>query len=264
MVNTRSEEADLYILTEYNTSAGEVIIIHHLSVDACPVSKFTESNLRVAVCTLCISTLCLNMACACVFTAGIFCRIHICSNFNTCACNPVLVDCHGRVKTETDEVLISTRTIIRFPVMLMTCTLVVIAQFACPLNIIYFFLEICNTYAESIELISELSSQLVNHSLVCSRYTALCHSACNHLSHLITGDFLITAVCTVAVTFDYAVSCQLSNSVISPMVCSNIFERICSSKACCACSRDSRSQSSCCEKLLHYKIPPKKYKYYYL
>ena len=105
--------------------------------------------------------------------------------------------------------------------------IVLVTDPAFPLHIIDFLFQSRNADAEVVQLVGKL---VVDHSFVSCGNAALCHSACNHLSHLITSDFLVATVCAVAIAFDNAVGSELSNCVVRPMVGRNILERVRRSK----------------------------------
>ena len=86
------------------------------------------------------------------------------------------------------------------------------------LYIVSFLFQISNTNTQIIQLVSEFSSQLVNVS-------AFCHSTSSDLSHFITGHQLVATEGGVAITIDYASSCQFSDAVICPVASRNIRER---------------------------------------
>ena len=171
---------------------------------------------------------------------------------NTSMASPVLVDNHGRLKTQ----LYSVVTFLSL-CMAMVCSKVValpvITNQAFPLNIVSLSLEISYANAQVSQLIGELSSQFVNQSLVVVVSSlGLSHSLCNNLSHLITAHVLVTLESAISSIAVYnAILYQLSNSIICPMISRNISERISSCKS-SGSSAYYQSGSQCgYESLLH-------------
>ena len=163
---------------------------------------------------------------------------------------PVLVDLSARLEAEVE--LICVLLVFRALLVLIALAPVTITSLAVPLDVVGIALEVADADAEVVQLIGELSSELVDQGLISSGDIALSHSLSDHLSHLITRDVLVAAERRVAIAFDDAVSCELGYSVVSPVVSRDIRERVSSSKR-RAGSADNESRRQCRYKSLLHK-----------
>ena len=66
-------------------------------------------------------------------------------------------------------------------------------ELTCNFNIIRFFLQSCNTYAEAVQFVSKFSCQTIYVS-------AFCHCFCYDLCHFVTGHQAIATKSAVAIT----------------------------------------------------------------
>ena len=219
-------------------------------------AETTELDISLAVYALCIN---LGNLCTVLISTSLI-SIYIIVNLGVTS--PVLVDGNGRSETQLDVVITNTSSFFTPLTMLIGSLIVsgvpVITDQASPLNVVSLSLEVSNANAQVSQLIGELSGQLLDESLVVVVSSiGLSHSLGNNLSHLITAHALVTlegAVSGIAVY--YAVLYQLSNSIVCPMVCRNISERISSCKS-SGSSAYYQSGSQCgYESLLHKEIPP--------
>ena len=135
---------------------------------------------------------------------------------------------------------------------------IVITNFTGDFYVVRFFLQVSYANAESIQFVSEFSSQFVNVS-------AFSHSFCYDLSHFITGHQFVAAESAVRIAVNYASSSQFAYCVICPVASRYVGERISS------VSGSGYAQSHChCkyerffhfvfllfdkEILIYYKIP---------
>ena len=160
--------------------------------------------------------------------------------------SPVAVHLSGRIQAEAEQILVF------FRLAVLAVAVIAITHLAVPLHVVGILLEVCDADAEVVELIGELSSELVDHGLVSSGDVLLCHSLCDHLCHLIARDVLVALERRVAIALDDAVSSELGNSVIRPMVSRDIGERVRSSER-RGCSADNESRRQCGYESLFHK-----------
>ena len=168
---------------------------------------------------------------------------------------PVVIDLCLRLETEH----IAIHSILQLAALLVKSILLAevmigILQLAGPLNHVGMLLEVGDANAEVVELLAELSSELVNQSLGSSTDILLCHSLGNHLSHLVTSDVAIATIRPVAIAFYNPLISELSHSIIRPMISREIGERIGSSKSRAGCTDDESRRKSGHKSLLHKKL----------
>ncbi len=139
---------------------------------------------------------------------------------------PVVVDLSARLEAEQE--LVAVRLILHIAVLcgLDAVALVGVLHLAVPLHLIGIALEVRDADAEVVELVGELSSELVDEGLVLCGNIRLRHGLGDHLCHLIARDVLVALERRVAVAVDDAVRCELGYSVVCPVICRNIGERI--------------------------------------
>ena len=177
------------------------------------------------------------------------------TKFHASMSSPLVVDLHGRGETELNTLCSANSSTLS---LFLTTGLVLITNPTGPLNIVHASFQLINTNAQVSQLIFELSSQLVNHSLVSTggsntRSVNLCHSLSYDLSHLITGHVLVAAESTVRETIYNALGSELGYSIVCPVISWNISERISSCKSSgCSAYYQSGSQSGY-ESLFHNK-----------
>ena len=100
---------------------------------------------------------------------------------------PVLVDLSARLEAEVE--LICVFLLFRALLVLITLAPVTVTSLAVPLDVVGIALEVADADAEVVQLIGELSSELVDQGLISSGDIALSHSLSDHLSHLIRVMF---------------------------------------------------------------------------
>ena len=241
-----STESNLNVLAEDSLGAGDAIIHRRAIVGSRLHIELTKLNQEIAVLTFDPNTV--NLA-----TIDIRSIIHfrVAVVVDTSLTGPVLVDLHLRLESEQQTVrvgLVADAAVVTIRYILFRASDVTITDHASPLHVVHFLLESGNADAKIVQLIGELSSQLVDQGLVSAAFR---HSAGNHLRHFIAGDLLVATVGAVAITFDDAVSSKLSDSVISPMIGRDILERVRSSERRGGCANDESRRQSGYESFLH-------------
>ena len=129
--------------------------------------------------------------------------------------SPVFINLAGYPKTSTKVGFVS----------VVVAAYIVITNLAGDFYVVSFFLKVSNANAEAVQFVSKFCCQFVYVS-------AFSHSFSNNLSHFITGHQFVAAVGAVGITVNNACCSQFVYSVISPMTCRYIGERICGISAC--------------------------------
>ena len=166
---------------------------------------------------------------------------------------PVIVDLSVRLETEKHVVIIDTMRTIRLRLVDAPARVRVL-EFAVPFHHVGVLLEVRYADAEVVELIGELSGELVDHGLVSRGDVFLCHGLGDHLCHLIARDVLVALERRVAIALDHAVLRELCHSIICPVIRRNIAERIRRSKRRGSRADNERRRQCRNESLLHEKF----------
>ena len=258
---TTTSYVDSPVATEWNGyfSTGDVIIHCDTVTSLAPSTETTELNSSSANLTvypsLVNTELRTDVAARPCSSSRVMSGVCIHTILHASMCGPLLVNLHGRSQAELNSLSGAYSTA---SFLVLTTGLVLITYPTRPLNVVNAGLELIEANTEVSQLIFELSSELVNHSLVSARGNNtwgvnLCQSLSDDLSHLITGHVLVATISAIRETINNALSLKLGYSVVCPVVSWNIGERI----SCCKSSGSSTyyqsgSQSGY-ESLLHNK-----------
>ena len=129
---------------------------------------------------------------------------------------PGIIYFSGKGQTSTETMIymfVTGRTIINLTMAIM------ITDSASNLHVVSFLFQSCYANTQGIQFVCKFCSQFVYVSAFghCFRYD---------LSHFITGHQTVAAEGIVAITFDYASSCQFGDAVIGPVASRYIGERV--------------------------------------